>query len=207
MPSKADQPVEVLRKTPKQARSGHTLQTIYEATIQIIQRDGAEKITTNRIAEVAGVSVGTLYQYFRNKETLLLSMATVERDQMIRALDAIFDAAPKHTLDQTLRSLVRISLRVFFERNKVRKMIINVAFRHGAAPQLASMMSVAVAHVGERLAELEPSGVRPMSPAARFVASRALFGVLRSAVMEDSRLIGTPDMEEELVRMMTRLLT
>ena len=67
----------VPRKTPVQARSSETVDAIYEATIQLLLKNGLAHLTTIRIAKRAGVSVGTYYQYFPNKQALLL--AVVER--------------------------------------------------------------------------------------------------------------------------------
>jgi AcrR family transcriptional regulator len=60
-----------LKKQPKQDRSRETVETIIEATTRIIESDGLAGLSTNRVAEVAGVSVGSLYQYFPNKEALV----------------------------------------------------------------------------------------------------------------------------------------
>ena len=57
------------RKTPVQARSTVTVEAISEATIQVLLRHGAERLTTTRVAQRAGVSVGTLYQYYPNKQS------------------------------------------------------------------------------------------------------------------------------------------
>ena len=62
------------RKSPVQARSTVTVEAIYEATIQVLLSQGAERLTTTRVAERAGVSVGTLYQYFPNKQSLLFAV-------------------------------------------------------------------------------------------------------------------------------------
>ena len=66
-------PVEP-RKTPVQMRSAVTVDTICEATIQVLLSVGPDRLTTTRVAERAGVSVGTLYQYFPNKHSLLFSV-------------------------------------------------------------------------------------------------------------------------------------
>lgn len=58
------------RKTPVQTRSAVTVDSISEATIQLLLSVGPERLTTTRVAERAGVSVGTLYQYFPNKHSL-----------------------------------------------------------------------------------------------------------------------------------------
>jgi len=59
------------RKSPVQARSSATVDDILQATIQVLLKDGKERLTTTRVAQRAGVSVGTLYQYFPNKSALL----------------------------------------------------------------------------------------------------------------------------------------
>lgn len=65
------------RKAPVQARSNSTVDSILEATVQVLLRVGKERLTTTRVAHRAGVSVGTLYQYFPNKSALL--QATLRR--------------------------------------------------------------------------------------------------------------------------------
>jgi AcrR family transcriptional regulator len=62
------------RKLPKQARSETTVQAIVEAAAQVFERHGYAAGTTNRIAERAGVSIGSLYQYFPNKDAILLAL-------------------------------------------------------------------------------------------------------------------------------------
>lgn len=62
------------RKTPRQTRSTMTLDAIFEATIQVLLAEGLNRLTTTRVAERAGVSVGTLYQYFPNKQALLYAL-------------------------------------------------------------------------------------------------------------------------------------
>ena len=63
------------RRNPTQARARHTIETIFEATARIIEREGAAALNTNRIAERAGISIGTLYEYFPNREAILIAMA------------------------------------------------------------------------------------------------------------------------------------
>ena len=59
------------RKKPVQNRSGHTVDAIFEATVQVLLALGPDKLTTTKVADRAGVSVGTLYQYFGDKRSLL----------------------------------------------------------------------------------------------------------------------------------------
>ena len=78
------------RKLPRQARSQATVDVIFEATIQVLLSAGSQRLTTTRVAERAGVSVGTVYQYYPNKQSLLY--ATLER-HLTRVGDAVEMAA------------------------------------------------------------------------------------------------------------------
>ncbi|MCD5362030.1 TetR/AcrR family transcriptional regulator [Chromobacterium aquaticum] len=62
------------RKQPGQARSRHVVAAILEATARILERDGYAGLTTNRAAELAGVGIGSLYQYFPNKQALVAAL-------------------------------------------------------------------------------------------------------------------------------------
>lgn len=78
------------RKQPRQARSQVTVDTVFEATIQVLLSDGPQRLTTTRVADRAGVSVGTLYQYYPNKQALLY--AVLQR-HLVRVGDSVEVAA------------------------------------------------------------------------------------------------------------------
>lgn len=80
------------RKSPRQARSAVTVEAIYAATIQVLLSDGVSRLTTTRVAERAGVSVGTMYQYYPHKQALLF--AVVER-QLEMITTAMLTAAER----------------------------------------------------------------------------------------------------------------
>src|SRR5262245_35927574 len=63
------------RRNPRQTRARATMEAIFEATARIIEREGIRALNTNRIAERAGISIGTLYEYFPNKDAVLVAMA------------------------------------------------------------------------------------------------------------------------------------
>ena len=84
------------RKAPIQSRSQATVQAILEAAARVLARQSLPGFNTNRVAEVAGVSIGTLYQYFPNKEALI--GALIEREQAALAgavQQAVNDSAGK----------------------------------------------------------------------------------------------------------------
>jgi len=81
-------PIEKQRKQPVQARSTATVDAILQASIQVLLRVGKEKLTTTLVARRAGVSVGTLYQYFPNKRSLLQAVLRAHLTRITEAFEA-----------------------------------------------------------------------------------------------------------------------
>ena len=94
------------RKTPQQSRSVITVQAINDATIQVLLKAGQERLTTVRVAERAGVSVGTLYQYFPNKQSLLFAVLEQHMDRVTRAVEEVCAANHFEPLEIMVTQLV-----------------------------------------------------------------------------------------------------
>ena len=77
------------RKSPVQARSAASVDAILEATIQVLLSVGKERLTTTRVALRAGVSVGTLYQYFPNKSALLQAVLRRHMEEVAKAVERV----------------------------------------------------------------------------------------------------------------------
>lgn len=77
------------RRTPKQSRSADLVAAILEAAVQVLRSDGATRFTSARVAERAGVSVGSLYQYFPNKAAILFRLQSDEWRQTTTLLQDI----------------------------------------------------------------------------------------------------------------------
>src|SRR5271156_4853509 len=93
------------RKQPRQARSAGLVATILEAAVQVLAQEGAERFTTARVAEKAGVSIGSLYQYFPNKAAILFRLQSDEWRQTTELLRSILEDVERPPLER-LRTLV-----------------------------------------------------------------------------------------------------
>jgi len=94
------------RKTPIQARSTASVEAIMQATIQVLLKEGKLKLTTTRVAERAGVSVGTLYQYFPNKSSLLQALLKRHLDSVALAMEDACEAARGKSLARMAEAVI-----------------------------------------------------------------------------------------------------
>jgi AcrR family transcriptional regulator len=103
------------RKTPLQARSRSTVDAILEATTRVLAARGYAGTNTNLIAEIAGVSVGSLYQYFRNKQALMAALRERHSEQMHHLIELVINDAEKSSLREVVTTIVRALLDAHYQ--------------------------------------------------------------------------------------------
>ncbi|MBF6324289.1 TetR/AcrR family transcriptional regulator [Nocardia cyriacigeorgica] len=119
-----------VRKVPRQRRSRETVDTLLEAAAQMFTREGLAA-TTNRIAERAGLSVGTLYQYFPNKHALLRALAERHLVQARARLDVVFAElrCTRPGFEETLRAILNAVVELHRDRPALHALLHRVAPR------------------------------------------------------------------------------
>jgi AcrR family transcriptional regulator len=122
------------RKQPKQARSTDLVTSILEAAVQVLAKEGAQRFTTARVAEKAGVSVGSLYQYFPNKAAILFRLQSDEWRQTTEMLSAILGDASRPPLER-LRAIVHAFIRSECDEAAVRVALDDAAPLYRDAPE------------------------------------------------------------------------
>ncbi len=105
----------MLKNKPKQARSQVMVETLLQATTRILRQGGRKSLTTNRIAEVAGVSVGSLYQYFPNKESLLDELRKRYEAQFLERMIRAFGSSASLPLREAVREFARFIIDIHRE--------------------------------------------------------------------------------------------
>lgn len=179
-------PAQPQRRAPKQARAQATREAIFQATAQILEAEGEARLTTNRIAEVAGVSIGSLYQYYPNKQAILIDMALAENAKVRATIAAA-------TSDRS-RIAVRAQIGIWADRPATRRAALKAMLTADASRSLAEQSE-------ETLALLEgPS----QDEIETFIRSRAVLGVIRAAVLEGYPHLHDPRFEDALVALVAR---
>lgn len=107
----ARKPLTKPRKIATQQRSRTTVDALVEATARILVKEGFDKASTNRIAEVAGVSVGSLYQYFPSKEALVAAVIERHQQKLMRTVRNELGDALALPVEQAIRKLVAVAVK------------------------------------------------------------------------------------------------
>ena len=194
------------RRIPRQARAGETVALILEATTQILETGGLAALTTNAVAERAGVSIGTLYQYFADKNALVIALAQRERqvvlDEVARALKGDDDPTP----EARVRAMVRALINAFGGRRRARRAVTQAIFALGATREFMAPVLAFIAAEGARIGNNPQSMFSTLAPEQIFVLSRSMMGAVRSAVMEEQPLLTSRTFEDEIVRLVMAYL-
>jgi AcrR family transcriptional regulator len=156
------------RKQPQQARSAELVATILQAAVQVLAKEGAQRFTTARVADKAGVSIGSLYQYFPNKAAILFRLQGDEWRQTSELLRGILQDVRRPPLER-LRTLVHAFLRSECDEAAVRVALDDAAPLYRDAPE-AKQARVS----GERTVQAFMQEVLPKASGA----TRALAGSL-----------------------------
>ncbi|QWF17885.1 TetR family transcriptional regulator [Lysobacter capsici] len=125
------------RKQPKQSRSAGLVAAVLEAAARVLAEEGAARFTTARVAERAGVSIGSLYQYFPNKAAILFRLQTDEWKQTTDLLRLILEDAAQPPLVR-LRALVHAFVRSECDEAQMRGALNDAAPLYRDAPEAHS---------------------------------------------------------------------
>jgi AcrR family transcriptional regulator len=163
------------RKQPKQARSSDLVAAILEAATQVLAREGAARFTTARVAEKAGVSVGSLYQYFPNKAAILFRLQGDEWRQTVGMLRGILEDSSQPPL-QRLRALVHAFVRSECDEAAMRVALNDAAPLYRDAPEAREAKASATGIISAFMREVLPAAPE---------ATRALAGDLIKTAMSE----------------------
>lgn len=201
-------PSKPLRRKPSQSRSRNTVDAILEAAAQVFERHGYADATTDRIAARAGVSIGSLYQYFGDKRALLVAVAERHLDEGFATVTAALvapDGTPP-TLAATLPRVVR-ALVALHERSPN---LHRVLFEEAPLPRrfhaaLARREAELVRFTASVLAAERPAGVRDPALAA-YLLVQTVDALAHRVVIHPPPDLARDQVVDEITRMLARYL-
>lgn len=188
------------RKRPVQGRSEETVGYILEAAARLFEDLGYAGTTTNKVAELAGVSVGSLYEYFPNKDSILLVLAerhlAEDGEKVLSKVRKLAEQSP--TPEAFVRGLVGITVEVNRNRPRLQRMIFEEAPR---PPELVEKLRELEAKIaGEVERYLRRSGLGGEEPGlAAFIVVHAVEALVHDVVLSPPKGHSTESCVEAVV--------
>ena len=195
------------RRRPRQARAQATVEAIVKATARVLVDEGYDRASTNRIAHAAGVSIGSLYQYFPSKEALVAALVETHAQRMRAALDGALLQSVPDTLPARARVLVKGMMAAYRVDPQLHHVLCQEVPKvgelqnvYGFEQHLADVCRTHLFSVGEplRLTDVDR---------AVFLLDNAVPGVIRAAIQADAAGEKDERLAEELTDMIVRYLS
>lgn len=188
------------RKRPRQARSTATLDAIFEATIQVLLADGMRALTTTRVAERAGVSVGTMYQYFPHKQSLIYALNERYLEVLADKVETICRAQAGRPVAEMLAALIETYWRAKTERAEVTRALYR---------SVVEMDNVALVEAFARRVDAATTAMLESAPDATFgdlpmvnlTLVTVIFGTIRNAFERNLSQSAIDALQVELLAM------
>ena len=195
------------RKQPAQARSRAMVEAILDAAARVLVSDGYEAFSTNRVAEAAGASVGSLYQYFPNKSALLAElMRRHAQDIMTRMLEAASNAA-FGSLEETVRAMVTANIAGHLIDPPLHHVLSEEVPRLGELDWRSEFRRQGVGQVRAVLERHRDEIVVADLDLAAFLLANAVDSVVHVAAGECGDRLADGTLADEICRMIVRYLT
>lgn len=192
---KSEKNQRLVPRKPRQQRALHKVELILEAAMRLLEQGGHAALNTNAIAATAGVSIGTLYQYFPDKDAILDTLAGREVEGMSKRVMAVMEDAAPLTPRARIAGVMRAVTAGYGARGKVHRLVMEHSMGRGSRklmPLIEGLMRL-----------LTSSGAQPLSRADAFVRTYAFVGVMRAMIAGGEAAPPRAEIEEALARLMS----
>ena len=195
------------RKKPRQARSQATVNAILEATVQVLEREGLEAATTTRVAEVAGVSIGTLYQYFSHRDAIIDALQDREFERALALMQSVLsdgnlERAPRETVVAVVRGLAAL----YGSCPGLHKVLTVEGLRASKADRVHAFDARVVAIIRHFLSATGPRVRRKNVEGAAFVIFQAVRATMLASLVERPPGLDEAHLVDELADLVLRYL-
>lgn len=192
------------RKLPKQERSQATVEAILTATTRILTEEGYNQLTTNRVAELAGVSIGSLYQYFPNKEALIFALGEHHAHEMEQLAHHHLEHLGDSSIIDVLRQIVKAVLAAHAVNPKLHRVLHEQIPRSEVMRQLddAKMEKMLRSFLAQRCDQIQPKNL----DLTVFIVGRTIKALIHGAMIDRPELLNNGELEQEIMTMLSSYL-
>jgi AcrR family transcriptional regulator len=193
------------RKTPVQARSTQTVEVILQACIQVLMDGGLERLTTTRVAQRAGTSVGSIYQYFPNKQSLLAAVLERHLMQVVMAVEAACASAKGQSTAAMASAVVDAFVNAKFADPAASRALYAVAAEVGGASVVAQLTQRSQLALCDMLAAASDRTFSDLA-ALSFVLSTAVIAPVQGLLATNANAKSVHAVQSQLTMMMSAYL-
>lgn len=195
------------RNQPQQPRSRATVSVILDAAIRVLDREGLEALTTSRVAEVAGVSVGTLYQYFAHRDAIIDALQDRELQRAGAMLERVL-ANPERNSDRDVaRAVLEELLRLYRAAPALHRVLAVDGLRYSTPERVLAFDAKSVALVKAFLSFAGPRIRSTNLEAAAFVVYQSVRATMLGYLLESPAGVRDDVIIAELTELIIRYLT
>jgi AcrR family transcriptional regulator len=192
------------RKRPRQERSQATVQAILTAAAHILTEAGYDHFTTNKVAERAGVSIGSLYQYFPNKESLLLALAEHHAHEIVQLAQHHLVGIGDRPIPEVLQQIIKAAIAAHTVNPKLHRVLHEQVPHSEVMRQLDQIKieNLLRSFLAERCDQLQPENL----DLTVFIIERTIRGLIHGAAIDHPEFLKTGELEQELVTLLSTYL-
>jgi len=194
------------RKRPRQARSRDTVEAILAATARVLVKVGFDGLTTNGVAEAAGVSIGSLYQYFPNKEALVAALIEHHVEAMNAAVLSELTRVARLPMVEAVRAVIELTIGAHAVEPELHRVLTEQVPRVGRLSRLLELEQICHRMVAGILAARRDELAIQDPDLTAYICCTAIEAIAhRSALLSPERL-KDPRLIDEAVALVTRYL-
>ncbi len=186
------------RRAPRQKRSAAKVEALLEATAECLVSDGYDRTSTNRIARRAGVSIGTLYQYFPSKEALVLALSRRQAEREAELVRNTLSSLGQAPLREVARRLIDALLLVHRDFPDLQRVLLTQVPLIGGLASMREFDARSAEVVRAYLAERFPKRNAARLELMTFVSMHAVEGLIHQALLARPEYLADPAFADEL---------
>lgn len=195
------------RKEPSQDRSRATVDTIIDAAARILVKDGYDAFTTNRVAEKAGVSIGSLYQYFPNKEALLSELMRRHTEELEKGVEEMVERAKSAPLADVVRAAIDHNVRLHLVNPALHRKLSDEVPSLGPLDWEAAFAERTIKRVRQVLEACRDEIVVEDLDLAVYILTHTVEALIHNSVTERPDDLKSGKLTDEVTRMLLSYLT
>lgn len=194
------------RKRPRQDRSRATVDSVLEATARVLVKRGFDGLTTNLVAETAGISIGSLYQYFPNKAAMVGALIEKHVEEMTSLVLGELTRVASLPMPQAIRRTVELMIRAHAVQPELHRVLTEQVPRVGRMAKLAEIEAICHRMVAGMLAHRKAELAIDDPDIASFVLVSSIEAITHRAALFSPELLRDPRLVDETCRMVSRYL-